>query len=172
MFNDSMRIFDDLELGMLRATMHDDGEAWFVLQDICRILGQESNSAVADAAARLEPCEKGMDIIHTLGGDQEMVTVSEGGLYYLICTSRKPNAKKFRLWVTGTVLVSIRKNKGYVLGQEDLPEEKQEEIAEVLQEKSPVKRNPMEFTRAYVAKDGTVFTNWVMCKEYERELWN
>jgi len=168
---DKFSIFEDLSLGKLRVIVK-DGEPWFVLLDVCRILGNSSNSAAADAANRLEPCEKAMDIVHTLGGDQEMVTVSEGGLYYLICTSRKPSAKAFRLWVTGTVLVSIRKNNGYVLGQEDMPQGERKTVEDAVKKLSPVKKNPLDFSKQYVAKDGHIFYSREECIAYNRELWN
>ena len=47
-----------------------------------------------------------------------MTIISKSGLYSLILTSRKPEAKAFKRWVTGTVLPSIRKHGGYVAGQE------------------------------------------------------
>lgn len=115
--------FINEELGALRVSTDKDGNPWFVLKDVCAILGQNTKDAPKDAAERLEPEEKGRDTIPTPGGNQMMLTVSESGLYYLICTSRKPKAKEFRLWVTGTVLPSIRKHSVYVDGQEELSEE-------------------------------------------------
>ncbi|MCP3966811.1 MAG: phage antirepressor Ant, partial [Lentisphaerae bacterium] len=49
----------------------------------------------------------------TLGGVQTTTTINESGLYSLIMRSRKPNAKKFKRWVTGEVLPSIRKHGAY-----------------------------------------------------------
>lgn len=53
--------------------------------------------------------EKGIDSIDTPGGRQEMSTVSEPGLYSLILRSRKPEAKRFKRWITHEVLPSIRR---------------------------------------------------------------
>lgn len=166
---ESMKIFDDFRLGTLRAVMHEDGEPWFVLQDVLRILEMNSKHA-SEISERLDPSEKGNDIVVTLGGPQEMLTVSEGGLYYLICTSRKPNAKAFRLWVTGTVLVSIRKNKSYILGQEDLDPQEREDVSRKASALSPVKDNPMGLGMTYIASDGLVFFNAKDCAEYNRSL--
>lgn len=87
----------------------EEGETWFVLKDLCTILGVGNPS---DVAARLDDDEKGIDKIETLGGEQEMVVVNEAGLYNVILRSNKPEAKKFRRWVTHEVLPSIRRQ-GY-----------------------------------------------------------
>ncbi len=62
--------------------------------------------------------EKGITTSDTPGGAQQLVTVSEAGLYSLILTSRKPEAKAFKRWVTHAVMVAIRKNGSYVMGEE------------------------------------------------------
>ena len=63
-----------------------------------------------DDMARLDNDEKGVDIIDTLGGKQEVSIINESGLYNIILVSRKPEAKKFKRWVTHEVLPSIRKH--------------------------------------------------------------
>lgn len=89
-----------------------DGEPWFVAKDVCDALGIENNR---NAASRLDDDEKGASIVRTPSGEQQMTTVNESGLYSLIFQSRKPEAKKFRKWVTGEVLPSIRKTGKYEL---------------------------------------------------------
>lgn len=87
-----------------------DGEPWFVAKDVCDALGIENNR---NATARLDEDEKGASIVRTPSGEQQMNIVNESGLYNLIFQSRKPEAKKFRKWVTGEVLPSIRKTGKY-----------------------------------------------------------
>lgn len=88
-----------------------DGEPWFVAKDVCDALGIEK---YRDAIGRLDEDEKGCPVtVDTLGGPQKMAAVNESGLYNLIFQSRKPEAKKFRKWVTGEVLPSIRKTGRY-----------------------------------------------------------
>lgn len=87
-----------------------DGEPWFVAKDVCDALGIENNR---NATSRLDDDEKGASIVRTPSGEQSMTTVNESGLYNLIFQSRKPEAKKFRKWVTGEVLPSIRKTGRY-----------------------------------------------------------
>lgn len=92
-------------------TVEMNGEPWFVLKDVCEVLGVGNNRMVAD---RLDADEKGVSQIDTLGGKQEMVVVNESGLYNVILRSDKPEAKPFRKWVTSEVLPSIRKHGAYM----------------------------------------------------------
>ena len=91
-----------------------NNEPWWVAKDVCDILGLGNSR---QAVSRLESDEKGVITSDTLGGDQEMVTVNESGLYSLILTSRKPEAKKFKKWITSDVLPSIRKTGSYSVPQ-------------------------------------------------------
>lgn len=84
-----------------------DGNPWWVLKDVCAVL-EIGNSR--DVMARLDSDEKGVDIIDTPGGKQEVSIINESGLYSVILVSRKPEAKKFKRWVTHEVLPSIRKH--------------------------------------------------------------
>lgn len=89
---------------------------WFVLTDLCKVLDIGNSS---DAARRLDDDEKGVDIIDTPGGPQEMVVINESGLYSLVLTSRKPAAKRFKKWVTAEVLPSIRRTGSYAVASGD-----------------------------------------------------
>lgn len=89
-----------------------DAQPWFVLSDVCDVLDLGSPHKTAE---RLDEDEKGRTTIPTLGGPQEMNIINESGLYNLIFTSRKPEAKRFRKWVTGEVLPSIRKTGSYAM---------------------------------------------------------
>lgn len=98
-------------------TVQKDGAPWFVLKDVCGVLGMSNSRVVAD---RLDNDEKGVSQIYTLGGVQEMTCISESGLYNVILRSDKPEAKPFRKWVTAEVLPAIRRSGGYIAGQNDL----------------------------------------------------
>jgi len=100
----------NFESNMIR-TITQNNEPWFVLADICKVLDLSTASKVAD---RLDNDEKGVSLIHTLGGKQKMTVVSESGLYAVIMRSDKPQAKTFRKWVTSEVLPTIRKTGGYI----------------------------------------------------------
>lgn len=65
--------------------------------------------------------DKGSErIVHPFGGGQKVILINESGLYSLILKSKLPSAKNFKHWVTSEVLPSIRKNGGYIAGQETL----------------------------------------------------
>lgn len=98
-------------------TVRKDGAPWFVLKDVCGVLGVGN---VSDVYARLDTDEKGVGQIDTLGGRQSMNIISESGLYNVILRSDKPEAKPFRKWVTAEVLPAIRRSGGYIAGQNDL----------------------------------------------------
>ncbi len=67
-----------------------------------------------NVAARLDDRQKGLHTVETLGGPQKITVVNEDGLYDVILDSRKPEARRFRKWVTGEVLPSIRKHGAYM----------------------------------------------------------
>lgn len=92
-------------------TVQIDGEPWWVLKDVCGVLGI---SKYRDVAARLDEDERKPVKVDTLGGEQEMICVNESGLYNVILRSDKPEAKPFRKWVTAEVLPSIRKHGAYL----------------------------------------------------------
>lgn len=98
-------------------TVRKDGTPWFVLKDVCQVLDLGSPHKVAE---RLDPDEKGRNLIPTPGGSQETTVISESGLYNVILRSDKPEAKPFRKWVTAEVLPAIRRSGGYIAGQNDL----------------------------------------------------
>ena len=86
-------------------TLNLNGEPWFVLRDVCEVLGLGNSRMVAD---RLDEDEKGVSQIDTLGGVQNATIISESGLYNVILRSDKPEAKPFRKWVTAVVLKGSR----------------------------------------------------------------
>ena len=100
-------VFENEEFGAVR-TATINGEPWFVANDVCAILEIDRTQT-----RRLDDDEKGVYLIHTLGGDQKMSIVNEFGLYSLILRSRKPEAKAFRRWITHEVIPAIRKHGMY-----------------------------------------------------------
>lgn len=113
---EDLQIFQNSEFGAIRTVTVDD-EPMFCLADVCRAL-ELSNSRVV--SARLDDDERRKLELPRQG---ETWFITESGLYAVILRSDKPNAKKFRKWVTSEVLPSIRKNGGYIDGQEHLSDE-------------------------------------------------
>lgn len=87
-----------------------DGAPWFVAADVAAAL--EYRDAF-NMIRVLDDDEKGTQIVSTPGGDQQMQIINESGLYSAVLRSRKPEAKKFKRWVTHEVLPSIRKTGRY-----------------------------------------------------------
>ena len=89
-------------------------DPWWVAKDICDVL---EISDVSNALKNLDDDEKDTHNVRTLGGNQSMLVINESGLYSLILRSRKPQAKKFKKWITSEVLPAIRKTGSYSINQ-------------------------------------------------------
>jgi prophage antirepressor-like protein len=87
-------------------------DPWWVAADVCKVL---EIIKPENAYARLDDDEKDTRIVGTPGGDQKMICINESGLYSLILSSRKPQAKRFKKWVTREVIPTIRKTGSYSL---------------------------------------------------------
>ena len=96
----------------VRVLMDDSGEPWWVAKDVCDVLNIEN---CRDAVGRLDGDEKNTvgisDGIHR--GNPNVNVINEPGLYTLIIRSNKPEAKRFKRWITHEVLPSIRKTGSY-----------------------------------------------------------
>ena len=113
----NLQIFKSEEFGEIRV-VEKEGQPWFVAKDVCDILEIQNTT---DATKRLDADEVTRFNLGGLTGETNLV--NEYGLYSLILGSRKPEAKKFKRWVTHEVLPSIRKNGGYIANQESLTPE-------------------------------------------------
>ena len=115
-----LQIFNSEEFGEIR-TITKDNETYFVGKDVAKALGF-TNPRDAIATHVFDE-DKGVDTIDTLGGKQSMTVINESGVYALVFGSRLESAKRFKHWVTSEVIPSIRKNGGYIAGQETLSDE-------------------------------------------------
>lgn len=111
------QVFENSEFGTIRAMRDTNGEPWFVAKDVCDALGVATN--------HLREQGRGLDDdeISTLpnweGKGAAPLIVSEAGLYSLVLKSRKPEAKRFRRWVTHEVLPALRRDGAYVASDGD-----------------------------------------------------
>lgn len=106
-----IKIFENEEFGSVR-TMEINGEPYFVGKDIAEILGySKARNAIANHVD--DDDKKVAPIQGDLGGTQEMTVINESGLYSLIMSSKLPNAKRFKRWVTSEILPAIRKTGSY-----------------------------------------------------------
>ena len=88
---------------------------WFVAKDVAEALEYANSSNPARLLTHVPDEWKGVNPIHTLGGIQEMLTLSEPGLYFFVNRSDKPKALPFQKWIAGDVLPEIRKTGSYSL---------------------------------------------------------
>lgn len=115
-----LKIFENKEFGEIR-TVIKDGEPWFVGRDVADILGYaDPNKAIA---MHVDEDDKLNDKTSSSLGQRGGWLINESGLYSLIISSKLPNAKKFKKWVTSEILPSIRKNGGYIAGQETMSDD-------------------------------------------------
>ena len=113
----NLQIFRNEEFGQVR-TIKSNNNIWFAAKDVCEIL-ELTNTTVA--IQNLDPDEVTKLNLGSQYGETNFI--NESGLYALIIRSRKPEAKKFRKWITSEVLPSIRKNGGYIDGQDTLSDD-------------------------------------------------
>ena len=115
-----IQIFKNQEFGTIRTITDAQGEPMFCLKDVCEVLELRTQKVVQ----RLEDdVLSKYPIVDSLGRTQQATFVNEDGLYDTILESRKPQAKRFRKWVTSEVLPSIRKNGGYMVARSDESDE-------------------------------------------------
>ena len=120
-FMNEIKIFENTEFGSVR-TIAIDGEPYFV--------GKDSNPRDA-LAKHVDDEDKGVAKCDTLGGIQDLTVINESGLYSLILSSKMPNAKKFKHWVTSEVLPSIRRTGSYQAPQSNTDKSKSLEVKEM-----------------------------------------
>lgn len=109
-----LKIFNNPEFGQLR-TLVKDNETWFVGKDVAEILGySNTQKAIRD---HIDTEDKLTERFVLSGQNREAVVINESGLYSLVLSSKLPNAKKFKRWVTSEVLPSIRKHGMYATAQ-------------------------------------------------------
>ena len=104
-------IFNNPEFGSVR-TVCIDGEPWLVGKDVAEILGYSNTRAAI--LRHVDEEDKATVTIRDGSQDRVKNVINESGFYSLVLSSKMPNAKKFKRWVTADVLPTIRKTGGYV----------------------------------------------------------
>ena len=89
-----------------------NGKAYFVGKDVAAVLGYAKTANAINKHVDVE--DKGVTKMMTPGGRQNIQIINESGVYSLIFSSKMPNAKKFKHWVTSEVLPSIRRHGAYM----------------------------------------------------------
>lgn len=108
----NLQIFSNEEFGQVR-TINIDSDVWFVGKDVAEILGYSNTRKALTDHVDDEDKLDGVTIRDSIGREQSPVFINESGLYSLILSSKMPNARKFKRWVTSEVLPAIRKTGHY-----------------------------------------------------------
>ena len=108
----NLQIFSNEEFGQVR-TINIDSDVWFVGKDVAEILGYSNTRKALTDHVDDEDKLDGVTIRDSIGREQSPVFINESGLYSLILSSKMPNARKFKSWVTSEVLPTLRKTGHY-----------------------------------------------------------
>ena len=109
-----LQIFTNDEFGAIRV-IEKCGEPWFIGKDVADLLGYAETAKAIRMHVEAE--DKGVSVLDTPGGKQNLVIINESGLYSLILSSKLPSAKHFKKWVTAEVLPAIRKHGVYAIDE-------------------------------------------------------
>lgn len=107
-----IQIFQNAEFGSVR-TADINGVPYFVGKDVAEILGYSNTRKALLDHVDEEDKTDGVTIRDSIGRDQTPVLINESGLYSLILSSKMPNARRFKRWVTSEILPTIRKHGVY-----------------------------------------------------------
>ena len=136
----------NFDLTEVRVTIIDD-ETWFVAADVCAALG-----ITTEQIRRLDDDERSLRLTQTSGGKKKMSIINESGLYSLTLGSRKPEAKRFKKWVTSEVLPLIRKTGKYEAPNSKINPDELTKLAKVA-------RNAVAISRAMGFKGKDLYLN-------------
>lgn len=116
-----IQVFRSKEFGLIRTLVDENGNVWFAGKDIADVLNYQNGSRDINRHVDADDIRK--EMLFDGVQNRETLFINESGLYALVLSSKLPSAKKFKHWVTSEVLPSIRKNGGYIAGQETLTDE-------------------------------------------------
>ena len=114
MNNKGLIIFKHEQFGEIRTMQDEKGEPWFVGKDMAKVLGYSNSRKALQDHVDNEDRIDGVTIRDAIGRNQKMIIINESGLYALILSSKLPQAKAFKRWVTSEVLPQIRKTGGFI----------------------------------------------------------
>lgn len=114
---EKLQLFQNPKFGQIR-TLEIDGEPWFVGKDVAEALGySDTNKAIA---MHVDEEDKLNDKTALSLGQRGGWIINESGLYSLVLSSKLPAAREFKRWITREVIPAIRKNGGYINGQQEM----------------------------------------------------
>ena len=107
-----IQTFHHQMFGEIRTMTNEKGEIFFVGKDVAQALGY--NNPLKAIRDHVDEDDKGVNVSFTPGGKQKTTIINESGLYSLILSSKLPQAKAFKRWVTNEVLPQIARTGGYI----------------------------------------------------------
>ena len=124
--NSSIQLFNNNDFYV--RSFNDNGEIWFVAKDIAQALEYSEAGSITTLFGKVPEIWKGSKPIATPGGVQEMLCLTEQGLYFFLGRSDKENALPYQMWIAGDVVPSIRKTGSYSVSfpHEDIELKRQE----------------------------------------------
>lgn len=144
-----LQIFENTQFGSIRTVTDNVNNVWFSGRDVAEALGYERGAKAIHDHVDIED-RHAVPIRDTIGRLQDSVFINESGLYSLVLSSKLPAAKQFKRWITCEVIPSIRKNGGYIAGQETLSDE------ELLSKALLVANNKIKERDALIQKQAAV----------------
>lgn len=116
----AMTVFRDERFGEVR-TATINGEPWFVGKDVAEMLGYQNGSR--DINRHVDEEDRNMITVNDGRQNRDVIIINESGLYSLILSSKLPQAKEFKRWVTSVILPALRKTGSYIAGEERMDED-------------------------------------------------
>ena len=108
----SIQLYSNQEFSV-RSVTDTDGTVWFVAKDIAEALEYTLDGGIGKYFAHVPDCWKGGKRIATPGGEQEMLCLTEQGVYFFLGRSDKPKALPYQIWIAGEVMPSIHATGSY-----------------------------------------------------------
>lgn len=116
----TMTVFRDERFGEVR-TATINGEPWFVGKDVAEMLGYQNGSR--DINRHVDEEDRNMITVNDGRQNRDVIIINESGLYSLILSSKLPQAKEFKRWVTSVILPALRRTGSYIAGEERMDED-------------------------------------------------
>lgn len=131
-----LQVFSNPDFGEIRTLVIND-MPWAVGKDVAQALGYKNTRQAI--ASHVDGEDRGVQILDTPSGPQEMTVINESGLYSLILSSKLPAAKQFKRWITAEVLPTIRRTGGYNTQRDGTAFRLMEELLRVKEENAALK---------------------------------
>ncbi|MCG5512828.1 Bro-N domain-containing protein [Ectothiorhodospira shaposhnikovii] len=148
----------EFESNDVRVITNESGQPWFVLRDVLAAMGSSTRPAIAKTAIE-EGLGGGYTMItpfQTAGGTQNVTVISEPAVTFLVSRSNTEAGKRLNRWIHGVVLPAIRKDGGYVMGEEEVASGELEEAEFILKAMTILNRKVENMRAAIEKKDAKI----------------